>query len=109
MASFLIHPDAAPTDREPASVELSDVQVVDGDANHVRITGMATNTSSLKIHNVTVSGVLLDGNGQIVSIGSKYVLQEDIAPGASVRFDVRIEKVPYVRYQLYAQAERDWD
>lgn len=109
MASFMIHPDAAPTDREPASVELSDVQVVEGGMNHVRITGMATNTSSLNIHNVTVSAVLLDRSGQIVSIGSKYVMQEDIAPGASVPFDVRIEKVPYVRYQLYAQAERDWE
>ena len=109
MASFLIHPDAAPTSRESASVEVSDVQVVGGGANHVRITGTATNGNSFEIKNVVVSGVLLDADGQIVSIGSKYVLQEDIAPGASVRFDVRIEKVPYVRYQLYAQAERDWD
>jgi hypothetical protein len=45
----------------------------------------------------------------VVSIGSQYVMQEDIAPGASVRFDVRIEKVPHNRYQLYAQAERDWE
>ena len=109
MASFLIHPDALPTGRESAPVELSDVQVVDGGTNHVRITGMATNGNPFKIKNVAVSGVLLDGSEQIVSIGSKYVLQEDIAPGASVRFEVRIEKEPSVRYQLYVQAERDWE
>jgi hypothetical protein len=83
--------------------------MVDGGANHVRITGMAKNENPFKIKNVTVSGVLMDGSGQIVSVGAKYVLQQDIAPGASVRFDVRIEREPYVRYQLYAQAEHDWD
>jgi LysM repeat protein len=107
MALFLIHPDAVPTGRESASVELSGVQVVDGGANHVRITGTATNGNPFVIKNVTVSGVLLDASGQILSIGSKYVLQEEIAPGASVRFDVRIEKEPYAQYRLYAQAERD--
>jgi hypothetical protein len=62
MASFMIHPDAAPADREPASVELHDVQMVDGGMNHVRITGTAMNTSTVKIKNVTISGVLLDGS-----------------------------------------------
>jgi LysM repeat protein len=109
MASFLIHPDAVVTGRESAPVELSDVKVIAQGTDYLRISGTATNGNPFKVKNVTVSGVLRDAGGQIVSMGSRYVLQEEIEPGASVHFDVRIEKKPYVRYQLYAQAERDWE
>jgi hypothetical protein len=109
MASFLIHPDAMPTERESAPVELSDVRLVDEGTEYLRISGTATNVNPFKVKNVTVSGVLFDASGQIVSLGWVYGLQEDIAPGASVRFDVRIEKESYARYQLYAQAERNWN
>ena len=109
MASFLIHPDAAPTGRESAPVALSDVTLVDEGTGYLRVGGTATNGNPFAVQNVTVSGVLLDAGGQIVGVGSVYVLQEDIAPGESTRFDLRVEKEPYVSYQLYAQAERDWD
>jgi hypothetical protein len=109
MAAFLVHPDALATDREATPVELSDVGLVDAGTGYLRISGTATNVSSLKAKNVTVSGVLLDASGQIVSVGSVYVLQEDVEPGASVRFDLRIEREPYATYQLYAHAERDWN
>jgi LysM repeat protein len=108
MASFLIHPDAAPTGREPAQVELGDVRLVDEGAGYLRISGTATNASAFKATNLTVSGVLLDASGQIVSLGSTYVLEQGIEPGASVAFDLRIEKTPYATYQLYVQAEHDW-
>ena len=58
---------------------------------------------------VIVSGVLYDAGGQIVSIGSSFGLEEDIAPGASVRFELRVAREPYTSYRLCAQAERDWD
>ena len=109
MASFLIHPDGTPTDRVSAPVELSNVRLADEGIGFYRISGTATNGNTFKVKNVTVSGVLLDVSGQIVSIGSTYVLQEDIAPGEAVRFEVRIEKEDYVDIQLYAQAERDWE
>jgi len=109
MVSFLVHPDAAPTGRESASVELSGVQMVDTGLNYVRIRGTATNVSPFKVKNVIVSGALIDAGGQIVSVGSTFCLEEDVAPGASVRFDMRVEKESYARYRLYAQAERDWD
>jgi len=108
MASFLVHPDAAPTGRESAQVELSDVRLVDEGTGYLRISGTATNTSPFKAKNLTVSGVLLDASGQIVSLGSTYVLDEGIEPGASVAFDLRIEQTSYASYQLYAQAEHDW-
>jgi LysM repeat protein len=109
MASFVIHPDASPTDRESAPVALSEVVLVDEGTGYVRISGTATNDNAFAVQNVTVSGVLLDASGQIVSMGSTYVLQEDIEPGESVTFEVRVEKEPYADYQLYAQAERDWE
>lgn len=109
MASFLIHPDAVATDRESVPVALSDVRLVDEGTGYLRISGTATNMGAFAAKNVTVSGALIDGNGQIVSVGSVYVLQEGIEPGASVSFDVRIEKEAYTSYQLYAQAERDWE
>ena len=109
MASFLIHPDATPTGRESVIVALSDVRMVDEGTDYLRISGTATNTSAYAVKNVTVSGVLLDGNGQIVSVGSAYVLQEDISPGETVGFDVRVTKEAYASNQVYAQAERDWD
>ena len=90
-------------------VELGGLSVSTDTTDYVRIRGTATNVGKLKAKNVIVSGALIDGSGQIVSVGSTYVLQEDIAPGESVRFDLRIASAPYVRYQLYAQAERDWD
>jgi len=107
MASFVLHPDAEATERESLPVQLSDVQVANL-GTYLRISGTATNGNDLAIKNVTISGVLRDGNGQIVSIGSKYVLEENIQPGDSVPFAVHIPAEPYARYELYAQAERDW-
>jgi hypothetical protein len=109
MASFLIHPDAVPTGRESAPLELGNVRASDEGTDYLRIRGTATNNNPVKVKNVVVSGVLRDGGGQIVSLGSTYVLQEDIEPGESVRFDLRIEKEPYASYELHAQAERDWE
>jgi murein DD-endopeptidase MepM/ murein hydrolase activator NlpD len=107
MASFLIHPNGTAVERESVQLKPGGLRVVEDGTGYVRISGTATNTSSFKAKNVTVAGVLLDAKGEIVSLGSTYVLQENIAPGASVSFDMRIKKAPSVRYQLYAQAERD--
>lgn len=108
MASFVLHPDAAATERESAPVDLSGVQVVDEGTGYLRISGMAANANAFEIKNVTVSAALLDASGQIVSLGSTYVIKEDVASGESVRFDVRVAKEAYAGYELYAQAERDW-
>ena len=107
--SFLIHPDAVATGRESAPVELSGVQVVDEGTDYLRISGTATNPNPFKVQNVTVSGVLLDASGQIVSLGSTYVLEEDIESGEEVPFELRVGMEPYASYELYAQAERDWN
>ena len=50
----------------------------------------------------------MDGAGQMVGLGYTYVLREDIEPGTSVRFDLRVSDAPHTSYRLYAQAERDW-
>ena len=106
--SFLLHPDGRPSKTESAPVQLSSLNLSYDGLESVRITGLATNKNAFKVRNVVVTGVLLDASDQIVSLGSTFVLQEDIEPNQSVRFELRIKRVPFSRYQLYAQAERDW-
>lgn len=109
VTAFLLHPEGRPTGTESASVELRNLSLQYDSTGSVRITGSAVNTHPFKIKNVVLGGVLLDAGGQIVSLGTAYVLQEDILPNAGVTFDLRIERVPFVRYYVYAQAERDWE
>jgi hypothetical protein len=108
LVSFRLHPEGRPTGNESADVTLSGLNLIYDSPQSVRITGIASNPNEFKIKNVAIAGVLLDASEEIVSLGSAYVLQEDIEQGQSVRFEVRIERVPFVRYRLYAQAERDW-
>ncbi len=77
--------------------------------SYARIRGTATNGNAFAVKNVIVSGALLDANRQIVAVGSCFGLQEDIAPGASVPFELHVTQEPYTDYRLYIQAERDWD
>ena len=105
---FLLHPEGRPSDTESAPVRLSNLGLSYDGLESVRITGVATNQNPFKVQDVVVTGVLLDASGQIVSLGSTFILREDIEPNQSVRFDLRIKRVPFYRYQLYAQAERDW-
>jgi hypothetical protein len=105
---FLLHPDGRPTGTESAPVVLGNLSLSYDSQESVRIVGVATNKNEFKIKNVVVAGVLIDASQQIVSLGSVYVLEEDIAPNASVRFELRIKREPFVRYRLYAQSERDW-
>ena len=105
MASFLVHPDAVVAEwHTEVPVTVSDVQVVNTGTSYVRIRGTVTNPNPFVVKNVIVSGVLLDGSGQMVSMGSGIVAR--IEAGASAPFDVRVEKQPFVSYQLYTQAEQ---
>lgn len=106
--SVLLHPEGRPSPTESAQVVLSGLSLANDGIDSVRVSGYATNPNEYMIKNVAVAGVLLDPNRQIVSLGSTYVLKEDIQPNAPVRFDLRIKRVPFTRYWLYAQAERDW-
>lgn len=108
LLSFQLHPNGRPSERRSAPVALSNLGLSYG-SDSVRITGKATNVNEFKAKNVVVAGVLLDASGHIVSLGSTYVLEEDISPNGAVWFDMRIALVPFYRYRLYAQAERDWE
>jgi hypothetical protein len=107
--SFRLHPNGRSTKRESASVVLRNLNFFNSGSGSVRITGTAINGNEFMIKNVAVAGVLKDTSGQIVSLGSAYVLEENILPNASVQFDLRIDRVPFYRYTVYAQAERDWE
>ena len=107
--TFSLHPNGRSIWRESASVELRNLNMSYSGSDSVRITGTAVNINEFKIKNVVVAGVLLDASEHIVSLGSAYVLEEDILAKGSVSFDLRITRVPFYRYRLYAQAERDWE
>jgi hypothetical protein len=104
----LLHPEGRATGRESAAVELVDVRFEDSGWGSVRFTGQAFSPHPFKIKNVVVIGALVDEEGRMVEMGSTWVLREDIEPGAGVPFDLRVVRAPYQAYQLYAQAERDW-
>ncbi|MBN1580725.1 MAG: hypothetical protein JXA89_08465 [Anaerolineae bacterium] len=109
VVSFLLHPDGRPTGRESVPVVLGSIAFYYDSTDTVRIVGTATNKNPYKIKNVAVAGVLKDAGGQIVSLGGTFVLEEDILPNATVRFDLRIPRASFSRYELFAQAERDWE
>ncbi len=104
MGSFLVHADAVVANwRTPAPVQVTSSTMVD-QGDNVRISGTVVNPNTYAIKNVVVDAALIDGNGQITSIGADYYVQS-IAAGASVSFAASVPKDSYVTYQLYAQAE----
>jgi len=106
--SVLLHPEGRPTKRESAPVALGGIRLIADGLDSVRITGTATNGNPFKVKNPVVTGVLVDASGQMISLGYTYVTVEDIEPGASVPFDLRVKLRPYASYRMVAQAERDW-
>jgi hypothetical protein len=108
VVSVILHPEGRPSLTESAAVVLSGLNLSYEGTESVRMTGYATNKNEYMIKNVAIAGVLLDEYREIVSLGATYVLQENIQPNDSVRFDLRIERQPFARYWVYAQAERDW-
>jgi hypothetical protein len=106
--AVLMHPEGRRTERESAPMVLSDVRRISDTRDSVRLTGQATNQNPFKTKNPIVMGVLIDQYGQMISLGYTYETVEDIEPGNSVPFSLRIKARPYVRYRTYVQAERDW-
>jgi hypothetical protein len=109
LTAFHVKAEGRATWRESAAVELRNVGIAYIGEDSVRVVGSASNPNEFMIKNVAIAGVLLDGSGQIVSLGSAFVLEENIVEGGTVQFDLRIPRVPYERYWVYAQAERDWE
>ena len=87
---------------------LSNQHLIADGLHSVHVTGTATNVNPFKVKNPIVTVVLVDNSMQMVSLGYRYIMVEDIGPNASVDFDVRVESRPYVDYRTYVQAERDW-
>jgi hypothetical protein len=105
--AYRLHANGIPVVyRQPASLVLSGLSVFRDGIGDVRMQGTATNGNAFTVRNPTIAGVLIDADGDIVSVGSAIVLGK-VAPGGSVQFDVRVEYQPYARYELYAQATQD--
>jgi hypothetical protein len=104
--SYLLHPKGAPVVYQPASLTLSELSVRHDNFGYVHITGTATNENPFAVRDAYIYGTLIDAGGRIASVGMTLAPGQ-IAPGARVAFDVRIEGVPYVRYEVQSQATRN--
>jgi hypothetical protein len=105
--AYRLHANGTPiVYRQPASLVLSGLSVFRDGIGNVRMQGTVTNGNAFVVRNPTIAGVLIDADGDIVSVGSTIVLGK-VAPGDSVQFDVRVEHQPYARYELYMQATQD--
>jgi hypothetical protein len=107
--AYRLHPKGAPVDpHQPAGLAVGGLSVTHDGFGYVHIRGTATNENAFAVRDAYVAGTLMDASGRIVSVGLAIVPGE-IAPGAGVAFDVRVEEERYSRYRVDAQAERDWD
>jgi hypothetical protein len=106
--AVLLHPQGRSTKRESPPVALRGVQTVADSQDSMRLVGTVVNENPFKVKNPIVTGMLVDEAGQIVSLGYTFVTVEDIEPGASVPFSLRVKLRPHVQVRTYVQAERDW-
>ena len=105
--AYRLHANGTPVVyRRPASLGISGLSVFRDGIGNVRVKGTATNGNAFTVRDPKFAVALIDADGDVVSVGYAIVLGE-IAPGASVQFDVRIEYQPYARYELYVQATQD--
>ncbi len=106
MASFLVHPDAKVAEwHESVAVTLRDTKIENTGTSYVRISGTATNPNLYPLKNIIIAGLLLDANGQTVSMGTGVLTS--LTAGASAHFDIYVENKAHASYQVYARAEQD--
>jgi hypothetical protein len=103
ITQVMLHPDGYPIDRHTVPVELRNVGHYQDALGYVHVTGTVYNPNPVTVRDVTITGVLVDQAGEIVSLGGALLVQP-LEAGASARFEVLIRHVPYVRYELFVQA-----
>jgi hypothetical protein len=86
-------------------VTLTGVTARSDGVGYVRITGQVVNENDYPLKSVTVTGTLIDGGGQIVSMATTTVVGE-IAAGESRSFDLRVPYAAYARYEVSGQGAR---
>ena len=104
LTEVMLHPEGYPTTRTTAQVNISGVGRGVDSIGYVHITGNVANPNPVPVNDVTISGMLLDQAGEIVSIGTD-ILVGALEAGATSRFEVVLRYAPYVQYQLLVQAE----
>jgi len=105
--AYHLHPKGAPVEyHQPASLTLSGLNVYHDHFGYVHITGTATNGNAFAVRDAYISGMLIDAGGHIASVGMT-LSPGNIAAGAGVTFDLRIEQAPHVRYEVQAQATQN--
>ncbi len=103
LAAVMLHPDGHPTELRAIPAEVRSVSSYVDSIGWVHITGSVYNPNPVTFQDVSISGALLDRDGEIVSVGTGLVL-DPIPSGETARFDVAIRYAPHVDYELYVQA-----
>ncbi len=103
ITQVMLHPDGHPVERDTVPVEVRGVRHHQDALGYVHITGTVYNPNPVTVRDDTITGVLIDGEGEIVEAGVDLLVQP-IEAGASAPFDVLIRHAPYVRYELFVQA-----
>jgi hypothetical protein len=104
LASVILHPEGAPTDRAAAPLIPTATGRYQDAVGYVHLTGRVRNLNAFAVQNVTVNGALLNAQGEIVSTGLA-ILVDSIPANGSATFDVAIKYVPYANYRLYVHGE----
>ncbi|MGC9523592.1 MAG: hypothetical protein ACP5HG_17165 [Anaerolineae bacterium] len=103
LTEVMLHPDGHPTELRAIPAEVRGVSSYVDDVGWVHITGSVYNPNPVAFQDVSISGALLDRDGEIVSVGTGLVL-DPVPPEGTARFDVAVRYAPYVDYELYVQA-----
>lgn len=104
LVSVMLHPEGYPTTRGSAPLTLSGLGRYQDSVGYVHLTGRVHNANPFAVKNVTVSGVLLNGTGEIVSLGMT-ILVDNVASNGSTTFDIAVKYTPYTNYRFYVQGE----
>lgn len=103
ITQVMLHPDGHPVERHTVPVEVRGVRHYQDALGYVHITGTVYNPNPVTVRDVTITGVLIDGAGEIVETGVDLLVQP-IEAGASAPFEVLVRYASYVRYELFVQA-----
>ena len=104
LVSVMLHPEGYPTSRGAAPLTFSVSGRYQDVVGYVHITGQVRNPNPFAVKNVTVTGALLNAQGEIVSTGMT-ILVDSVASNGAAAFDVTIKYTPYTNYRLYIQGE----
>lgn len=93
------------SDRPPGKLVLENVQNTVDQQNHVTLAGQVRNSDPGPMASVQVGATIYDASKQVLAVG-RLDLQGDLAPGASMPFDLQVQATEAAdSFQLYVQGK----